>query len=319
MAIGQGGVQAGVSGFAAGMSLPTRSSGMADVIKAITNDLRAAAASRDAERIRQEEASAKAQTSQVENVMKLRQQNVDVAKSLLTSKYKIKPGANFEDFLTTGDLGIFEAPPTEAEQFRQMQSFGGGGGGGGNAFPQGTTYKLGNFNIPLNPPQTPERAQTISALETMDSLLTDMETILTENPARVASANMWGVNLFDRKANAIFRQYDKTAAIAAGGKQLTQTELGLIASNRPTVADIVSPEAMKYKMTNLRTILRKSHGRLTRGLYGETQLGAPGAEDMLQGEDQGQWIRMVKPDGSLTEVHASSIQEALDSGYQMEE
>lgn len=315
MAIGQG-YQAGAAGLAAGMALPTRFSGMSDVIKSITNDLRAAAASRDEERIRQEEAATKSQTSQTENIMKLRQQNVDVAKSLLTSKYKIKPGANFEEFLSTGDLSIFEAPPSEAEQISQIQQMTGVGGGG---FPQGTTYKLGNFNIPLNPAQTPERANTISALETMDTLLTDMDTLLTEAPGRVVSGNVLGLNLFDRKSNAIFRQYDKTAAIASGGKQLTQTELALIASNRPTVADVGDPAAMQYKMENLRKVLRSAHNRLTRGLPGETQLGTPGAADMLQGGDQGQWVRMVKPDGSLTEVHASSVQEALDSGYQMEE
>lgn len=272
------------AGLATGMALPTKNTGMADLIKSITNDMRAAASSR-----------AEAAQKSEEEATKKRGQNVQMFSALASKGYRMKEGANAEDFLTTGDLSVFQAPPTEAEQLQQVQRMVGGQGGG--LMPQGTTMKVGNFNIPLNPPQTPERAQTISALETMGSLLNDMQSMLKESPYRVMTGNILGVNAFDRQANAIFRQYDKTAAIAAGGKQLTQTELGLIASNRPTVADAGDPQAMAYKMNNLRMILTKAHDRLTRGLAGETQMGAAG--DMLNqggGYQAGQVI--TGPDGN---------------------
>lgn len=279
-------------GISTGMAIPNRNTGMSDLIKSITNDLRAAAASR------QEQAQAKYE------------KHVDLAKTLLTSKYR--PTGDISNFLETGDLSGWSAPPTEAEQLQQIQGMVGGQGGG--MVPQGTTVRVGNFNVPLNPPQTPERANTISALETMGSLLSDMENLLTKAPARVASGNIPVVNWFDRQANAIFRLYDKTAAIAAGGKQLTQTELALIASNRPTVADAMDPQAMQYKMNKLKEVLVAAHNRLTRGLPGETQMGA---EDILNGgaispEDQEAiaWVQSNPQD-----PRAAAVVEKIRSKY----
>ena len=269
---------------------------MSDVIKSITNDLRAAASSR-----------VEQQQKADERMDKLRETNAGMFKSLVTAKYRLKPGANAEDFLSTGDVSMFEAPPSELQQLQELKSTFGGKGGGMEQFPQGTTMKYGNFQIPLNPPQTPERANTISALETMSGLLGDMNTMLTSSPHRVATGNIPGVNFFDRQANAIFRLYDKTAAIAAGGKQLTQTELALIASNRPTVADIMDPKAMQYKMNKLKEVLTAAHDRLTRGLAGETQMGAGG---MLGGD-----ITVISPDGTPGTIPVEDLQQALAEGY----
>jgi hypothetical protein len=279
-------------GVATGMALPTRASGLAEVIKSITNDLRTAASSR------------------ADAAQKMYEKNADMTKTLLTAKYR--PKGDINQFLQTGDLSLWEAPPSEAEQLGQIQRMTGGGASG--MLPQGTTMKVGNFNVPLNPPQTPERANTISALETMGTLLTDMQNMLSENPGRVVSGNVIGVNLFDRKANAIFRQYDKTAAIAAGGKQLTQTELALIASNRPTVADVGDPAAMQYKMNNLMTILQKAHDRLVRGLPGETPMGAA---DMLQGQSGGE-VPVISPNGIPGSVPQEDLQQALAEGYRLQ-
>lgn len=84
-------------GIGTGMALPTRASGLADVIKSITNDLRAAASSR-AE-------SAKEAQKQAADI---RGQNIDFAKSLLsTNRYSLKPGATMDDFINTGDFSVF--------------------------------------------------------------------------------------------------------------------------------------------------------------------------------------------------------------------
>lgn len=86
----------------------------------------------------------------------------------------------------------------------------------------------------------------------MEGLLTDMETYINENP----NVFIKGLNpLAEREFKAILSNYDKVAAIAAGGKQLTQTELKLIRDTRPTLLDTKNSKAIAYKFGILKILL----------------------------------------------------------------
>ena len=71
--------------------------------------------------------------------------------------------------------------------------------------------------------------------------------------------------LGEREFKAILASFDKEAAIAAGGKQLTKTELDLIRSTRPTIWDIKSPDAIARKIKKLRVIVKDAKSRLGAG------------------------------------------------------
>lgn len=108
-------------------------------------------------------------------------------------------------------------------------------------------------------PETTERIQMGSNLDALGGLLDDMEKAISADP----NVFIKGLNPFAvREFKAIMSVYDKTAAIAAGGKQLTRTELNLIRSNRPTLLDFKSPKAIAYKINKQREIILGAKNRL---------------------------------------------------------
>lgn len=109
--------------------------------------------------------------------------------------------------------------------------------------------------------ETPERAQAATAIDSMLDSIDQMEQFLTEDPTRLAKSKL---PFTEREFAAIIDQFDKEAAIAAGGKQLTQTELTLIRRTRPTVQDMFSPEAIQRKVSKLRQIGQAARARLQR-------------------------------------------------------
>lgn len=109
---------------------------------------------------------------------------------------------------------------------------------------------------------TAEKITMESGLETMDGLLNDLEAKLTNDPEVLIR----GINPFaEREFKAIVDSFDKSAAIAAGGKQLTKTELDLIRKTRPGLLDANSPKAIKYKLDTLRKTIKKAKARLISG------------------------------------------------------
>jgi hypothetical protein len=109
------------------------------------------------------------------------------------------------------------------------------------------------------PQPTPERVQAQSAVDSMLQSLDTMEQMLAEDPSRLVRSN---IPFMEREFKAVIDQFDKEAAIAAGGKQLTETELNLIRRTRPTIQDVNSPEAIKRKIAKLRQIGVNAKARL---------------------------------------------------------
>lgn len=105
----------------------------------------------------------------------------------------------------------------------------------------------------------PERVQAETAIDSMLQSLDDMEQFLTEDPTRLLKVN---IPFAEREFAAIMNQFDKEAAIAAGGKQLTTTELNLIRQTRPTIQDFRDPAAIRRKLTKLRQIGQTAQARL---------------------------------------------------------
>lgn len=113
-----------------------------------------------------------------------------------------------------------------------------------------------------------ERVQMATSLDQMDILLGDMEGYLQQNPL----AFVKGINpLAEREFKAILQNFDKTAAIAAGGKQLTKTELDLIRNTRPTILDTKNPKAIQYKFNILKNTIAMARDRLNKGTRYEEQ------------------------------------------------
>lgn len=116
--------------------------------------------------------------------------------------------------------------------------------------------------------ESPERIQMASNVEAMDNLLNDMEQYLKDNP----DVFIKGLNpLAEREFKAITDNYDKVAAIAAGGKQLTRTELNLIRRTRPGLLDTRNIKAIEYKFKILRGIQQRAKERLGRGVKAESK------------------------------------------------
>ena len=104
-----------------------------------------------------------------------------------------------------------------------------------------------------------EKVQMGSALDSMLKSLDDMNAELTKDP----NILLRNINPFtEREFKAILANYDKTAAIAAGGKQLTVTELNLIKQTRPTWLDYNSPRAIAYKINKQQEIIQNAQARL---------------------------------------------------------
>lgn len=96
-------------GLATGMAVPNRNTGMADLVKSITNDLKTAKKER------------------YEKATKFRETNLDIAKSLLTAKFIPSEGA-LENTINTGSIeGWKRRDPFD------MSGLGGGGGAGAGA------------------------------------------------------------------------------------------------------------------------------------------------------------------------------------------
>ena len=116
--------------------------------------------------------------------------------------------------------------------------------------------------------ETEGRVQMASNLDVMEGLLGDMETYIAENP----NVFITGINpLGEREFKAILSNYDKVAAIAAGGKQLTKTELDLIRKTRPTILDTGNPKAIAYKFNILKNTIGLAKERLNKGTQYEKQ------------------------------------------------
>lgn len=110
--------------------------------------------------------------------------------------------------------------------------------------------------------ESPERVSMATSLDQMDILLNDMEQYLVKDP----NVFVKGLNpLGEREFKAILQNFDKTSAIAAGGKQLTKTELDLIRNTRPTLLDTKNPKAIAYKFNILRSTLGLAKERLNKG------------------------------------------------------
>jgi len=114
------------------------------------------------------------------------------------------------------------------------------------------------------PTATGEKITMGSNLDAMEGLLNDMEVKLKDPKILLRNLNPFS----EREFKAIVDTYDKTAAIAAGGKQLTDTELQLIKKTRPTLLDMNSPKAIEYKINKQREIIQNAKARL-RGETGQ--------------------------------------------------
>ena len=109
---------------------------------------------------------------------------------------------------------------------------------------------------------TTEKIQMGTYLDSMEESIDSMEEKLKDpNIMLRGLLNPLG----EREFKAILASFDKEAAIAAGGKQLTKTELDLIRSTRPTIWDIKSPEAIARKIKKLRGIVKDAKSRLGAG------------------------------------------------------
>jgi len=109
---------------------------------------------------------------------------------------------------------------------------------------------------------TTEKIQMGTYLDSMEESIDAMEEKLKDpNIMLRGLLNPLG----ERDFKAILASFDKEAAIAAGGKQLTKTELDLIRSTRPTIWDIKSPEAIARKIRKLRSIVTGAKSRLGEG------------------------------------------------------
>lgn len=132
-------LNAAPSGLAAGMSLPNRAQGLSDTIKAITNDLRAAATSR------QEQAD-KLQ----KNALDFRNQNIDMFGKATSAGYRLKRDVHAEDFLNSGRLDLFEPPKTMTEQMQEIKGMMGNQGGQGGYGEPNISYDPNSGKTGLN-------------------------------------------------------------------------------------------------------------------------------------------------------------------------
>lgn len=130
----------------------------------------------------------------------------------------------------------------------------------------GTTEK--GAKVVSTPQPTAEKVQMASNLDAMLGSLNDMETKLKDPKILLRNLNPFA----EREFKAILDTYDKTSAIAAGGKQLTQTELNLIRKTRPTLLDFSNPEAIKYKLNKQREIIQNARARLSGGMINQQQV-----------------------------------------------
>ena len=128
----------------------------------------------------------------------------------------------------------------------------------------GTTEK--GAKIVATPQPTTEKVQMGSNLDAMLGSLNDMEQKLKDPKILLRNLNPFA----EREFKAILDTYDKTAAIAAGGKQLTQTELNLIKKTRPTLLDFSNPKAIAYKINKQREIIQNARARLGGGTQQQT-------------------------------------------------
>ena len=119
------------------------------------------------------------------------------------------------------------------------------------------------------PNVTTEKVQMGSALDNMLSSINSMEEKLSDPNILIRNVNPFG----EREFKAILSNFDKEASIAAGGKQLTQTELNLIRETRPGLLDAKSPKAISYKLNKLRATLGDAKARLE-GARTTSQVGS---------------------------------------------
>ena len=129
------------------------------------------------------------------------------------------------------------------------------------------------------PTPTAEKVQAQTAVDSMLESLDEMERMLLEDPTRLIRRN---IPFMEREFAAVVDQFDKEAAIAAGGKQLTATELQLIRKTRPTIQDVNSPEAIARKIVKLREIGLSAKARLA----GQQLSQEPGENDFSQLSDE---------------------------------
>lgn len=146
----------------------------------------------------------------------------------------------------------------------------------GEATQSGTVAR--NAKVVSSPAVTPEKAQALSALDSMIASIDAMESALQVDPNHLIKSR---IPFMDRDFRAITDQFDKEAAIAAGGKQLTQTELNLIRSTRPTVQDVKSPEAIQRKIAKLRAIAANAKSRLETGKSTSSTQLSPTAQSLI--------------------------------------
>lgn len=121
--------------------------------------------------------------------------------------------------------------------------------------------KTGTSATPVPQPTT-ERIQMGSALDSMANSIDAMEAKITKDPTALVKSK---IPFVEREFKAILDAFDKESAIAAGGKQLTETELALIRNTRPTMQDMFDPKAISYKLNKLRQVVANAKGRLGSG------------------------------------------------------
>jgi len=148
----------------------------------------------------------------------------------------------------------------------------------------------------------PERIQAASAIDSMLQSLDDMERMLTERPERLLTSQ---IPFLEREFAAVRDQFDKEAAIASGGKQLTATELNLIRRTRPTLQDLFSPGAIAIKINKLRQIGQNAkarfEGRMSPSGPSFSSTSAPQGQPRLMRDRHGNEA-YVYSDGRVEEI-----------------
>ncbi len=290
-------------GVQAGRETPNRNSGLADMIRTITKDLRTAKATR------------------MENQSKVRDQNINILKAYLDAGYYPKQGSNLQSAVETGDFSGFNRESL-ADQLGAM--FGGGAAGGGEGaqgmlggganIPVGTTMKAGPFTIPLNPKMSVEESRMLQYAEGMLGDVQELKGLLgtkneiignipgglwMEGPQRFALAR-------DRLADALLR--------LRSGAQINEQEYRRLRNLLPTAMrryDVDMDNLLKFEREFAAIAQRLAYGRgAVAPMTGTPSTGGGGAE-MLGGT----WIRMIDPQGNEQEVRGDSVREALQSGW----
>ena len=289
---------AATQGIATGMAIPNKNTGMADVIKAITNDLRAAAASRQ------------------ETMMKQQELHSGLAGELIKKGYMPGSKEAMDATINTGDISGWEKQTPDG-------MLGGLGMLGGGFRPKGATVNAQgetSYTYEAGLP-TAETGKATLAMQAVQDL-NDVKQILFPGgkfargrAAYSAARNtpfVGGALPQTAASQNIYRKLFN--AIAA--KQLIQT--GVAARPEETarlvkqyLADATSnPEATLAGFAELEAFYTQYVNALQTGNVPQFSGGAGG---MLNPESG--WIPMIKPDGTETEVAAESLQEAIAAGY----